>query len=401
MQIGSAIQRIRYTRRVIAEAPSRFLERELRAPEGALYTALDADSEGVEGRYYVYTWDELAAILSNEDLPLCERLLGCTREGNWRDPHGHAPPGANIVSLVAAPIDAAESARRDAILEKLYAARAGRVRPGTDDKVLASMNGLCVLGLAEAGRVLDDRTLIDAAVRTAEFVLAHMRDAKTGRLYRSWQGGRARLPGTLDDHAYVADGLFALYEATFDPRWFDAAQELVELALRLFWDDQERVFYLTAAEEEGLPALIERPISGHDGAVPAGASVLVDRLVSVGQAAGAQRWVDIAEAALCRRGERALEQPFAYAHLLGALDTLLEGPTQIVLAGASDALGRVVAETFLPSKLLVRSEGAPQALSSLTTDKRVTEGAAAFVCRNQRCELPERDPTRLRQTLAS
>ena len=369
-----------------------FLERELRAPAGGLYTALDADSDGVEGRYYVWTWDELAAALPAADLPVVERLLGARRDGNWRDPHGHAPPGANVLHL-AASADEREAARRDEVLARLFAARAGRVRPGTDDKVLAGVNGLAIGGLAEAGRALGDEDLVAAAARTAGFVLGAMR-APGGRLLRVWSaehGGRARLPGTLDDHAYLADGLIALYEATGEARWFDEAVALMRLSLELFWDEADATFYLTAADEPDLPRLIERPRSGHDGAVPAGASVLVERLLVVGEAMGDSRFLEVAERALRRRAARAIEQPFAYAHLLGALDTHLEGAAQIVTGDA--ALLRALAGTFVPGRLIVRPDGAPAALRELVEGKAA---GAAYVCRARTCAAPTRDAEALR-----
>jgi uncharacterized protein YyaL (SSP411 family) len=357
-----------------------FIERELRAPEGGLYTALDADSEGVEGKFYAWSWAELAAALDEHELEIAEKQLGATREGNWRDPHGHAPPGANVLSLVDTCGDDCE-----AVLKKLFLTRASRVRPGTDDKVLASVNGLAIAGLAEAGRVLGDAAMIAAARRTAEFVLGRMRD-RGGRLLRSWKG-EARLPGTLDDHAYVADGLFALYDATGEARWFDEGVALLRIAVALFWDAGEQIFYLTAAEETGVPRLIERPVSGHDGALPAGASMVSERLLVIGEAIDDEGLRRVGEQAVLRRADRALEQPFAYAHLLGALDTLLEGPAQLVLSAPSEELERAIANAFVPGRVIVRSAGAPKLLVALVADKQ-SGTPAVFVCRGRVCERP-------------
>ncbi|MEO6951216.1 MAG: thioredoxin domain-containing protein, partial [Polyangia bacterium] len=283
--------------------------------------------------------------------------------------------------------------------EKLFAARASRVRPGTDDKILSGMNGLALTGLAEAARVLDDPTILEGARRTAAFLLDRLRGAD-GRMRRTWKG-EARLPGTLDDHAFVAEGLLALYEATFETRWFDAAVALLRQAIALFWDEAQAAFYVTAPDEAELPALIERPLSGHDGAIPSGASVIAELLLVVGDALKDETMTGIARSLLERRAAGALEQPFAYAQLLGAMDTLLEGPTQIVLSGANThALERAVATAFVPGRLIVKREGAPGALVSLVGDKE-SEGEAAFVCRSQRCEAPERDPGRLASGLAS
>ncbi len=383
--------------RVLRETAA-WMEREMRAPEGGFYTALDADSEGLEGRFYVWTWAELAAVLSPTDLDDARLFLGARPDGNWVDPHGHSPPGANVLQGPAHANDA-ELARCDRVLGRLFAAREPRVRPGTDDKILAGLNGLAIAGLAEAGFCLNDAGLVDAARRTADFVLGHMLDRSSGRLFRTWKAGEARLPGTLDDHAYVADGLFTLYEVTGEARWFDAAHALLERSLALFWDAERAVFYLTAPDEPELPKLIERPISGHDGALPAGASVLCERLLTVGAATGNHAHVAVAERFLRRRTTAALEQPFAYAHLLGAMDTLLRGPTQIVVTGSDPAaLLRAVADTFVPTRFLVRAEHAPTALQTLVADKK-TALAAAFVCHGQRCDAPVSDPASLSRQL--
>ncbi len=374
-----------------------WLEREMRSPEGGLYTALDADSEGLEGRFYVWTWAELEAVLSGSELAIADRLLGARPEGNWRDPHGHSPAGANVLSLVGQVETDADGEALGRVLEKLFVARAPRVRPGTDDKILASVNGLAIAGLAEAGRVLGDAAIVESARCTARFVLDHLRAPGSGRLLRTWKDGEARLPGTLDDHAFVADGLFVLYEATGERRWFDEGLALLHLAIALFWDEDAGAFYLVASDEPELPTLIERPISGHDGAIPAGASVLIERLLTVGEAIDDRKLVDIATRALHARSRRALEQPFAYAHLLGAMDTLLESPSQIVVTGRGqgrDALLGAIASTFVPGRLIVRAEDAPPSLRTLVADKTAAL-PAVFVCRTQKCEAPVTDASQL------
>ena len=222
-----------------------WMERDLRAPEGGLYTAMDADSEGVEGLYYVWTPAALREVVGEEAAQLVERCYDVREGGNWRDPHGHGPSGSSILHIIDRPRDDAERALLADAKVHMLAARYRRVPPITDDKVLASSNGLAIAGLAEAGRILGRAGLVDAARRTAEFVLANLGDA-SGRLRRSWKHGEARRPGTLDDHAYVADGLIALYEASGEGRWLDEAYRLTALCLELFWSPAEGVFYMTA-----------------------------------------------------------------------------------------------------------------------------------------------------------
>jgi hypothetical protein len=381
--------------RVMRETAA-YLERDLRAPQGGLYTAEDADSEGVEGKFYVWTPEELAGHLSLEEAALIARLYDVKPGGNWQDPHGHGPAGASILHVVERPANPEEDALAARARDKLLGVRAGRVRPGLDDKILASSNGLAIEGLAEAGRVLGDAALIDAARRTAAFVLDHMR-GPDGRLFRTWKAGRARFPGTLDDHALMADGLIALYEASGEARWLEEAHRLTTLAVDLFYDAGERAFYLTAASD---PGLVERPVSTFDHAVPSGMSVMLENLVRLGDVTGEARLVTIAESVLAAYYRRASENPFGFANLLNALDLYQERPSEIVVAGEPTALLAAVAEVYLPNRVIVRAETAPPLLASLVAGKTPVDGRpAAYVCRDFTCRRPETDPEALRASL--
>jgi uncharacterized protein YyaL (SSP411 family) len=397
--------------RVIDETAA-YLEREMRSLLGGLYTAQDADSEGVEGKYFVFQPAELAALLTKDEAVVAARCLGVVEGGNFHDPHGHSEKGASILHVVDRPRDEREAALLATARKKLLDARQRRVPPLTDDKILASTNGLAIAGLAEAGRILDRPHLVDAARRTAEFVLAHMRSpADDGRLLRTatvGQDGRvaiAKLPGTLDDHAFVADGLIALYEATGEGRWLDEAARLTRLAVDRFYEPAEQTFYLTAAAD---PGLIERPISTYDGAIPSGMSVCLQNLLRLGDVLGEGGWIDLARSVLERHAARALENPFGHANLLNALDLFLEGTAEIVLADAAGdardgltALERAVAAVYLPNRVLVRAEGAPLALEPLTRGKRPLDGrAAAYVCRGFTCQRPESDADALKRSLS-
>ena len=386
--------------RVLRETGA-YLLRDLRARDAVgptgFFTAQDADSEGLEGKYYVWRPAEVAAVVGAEAATVFCRSYGVVEGGNWADPNGHGPVGASIVHLVAQPRDEAERALLDEARHKLLAARYLRVPPITDDKVLASSNGLAIAGLAEAGRILGEPSFIDGARRAAEFVLGQMRDLG-GRLLRSWKG-EARRPGTLDDHAYVADGLIALYEATGESRWLEAAHRLTELSLALFWDEGERAFHMTATSD---PDLIQRPASNHDGAVPSGMSVTIENLVRLGDIYGEKRWLAIAEIALRTYHNHALANPFGYSNLLCALDLYQERPVEIVLAGGDVAsLGRAVAGVYLPNRVIVHADGAPAGLAPLVANKTAAAGsAAAWVCRDFTCERPETDAAALAGALS-
>jgi uncharacterized protein YyaL (SSP411 family) len=351
-----------------------WIEREMRSPEGGLYTALDADSEGVEGKYYVWNPSEVRA-LCGDDADEVMRCFDVREGGNWRDPHGHGPENASILHVVAAP----QKDLRPA-LDKLLAARLKRVPPGTDDKMLASINGLAIGGLAEAGRIFGKKELIDSARKTAEFVVDKM---LANRLFRSFKNGVAKLPGTLEDHAYVADGLIHLYEATGEGKWLEVAHQLTKLSVELFYDANERAFYMTATDD---PGLIQRPLSQYDSAVPSGMSVTLENLVRLGDL-GEPSWLEIADSVFQAYFARALENPFGFSNFLNALDLYLERPAEIVIG---EKFERAVASVYLPNRIIVRGE------SPLV--KPLLEGKSpelAYVCRNFTCEKPESDPEAL------
>jgi uncharacterized protein YyaL (SSP411 family) len=382
--------------RVIRETAG-WLEREMRAPEGGLYTAQDADSEGVEGKYYVWTPDQLVSLLGADNAQLVARCFDVVEGGNWSDPHGHGPSGASILHVVDRPRSDEEQRRLEAARTKMLDARRRRVPPGTDDKVLASSNGLALAGLAEAGRILDDSKLLDAARRTAEFVLGRMRDPG-GRLHRTFHRDQgARLPGTLDDHALVADGLIALYEAGGEARWLEEAFALTRLCVELFYDPAEAAFHLTAA---GDGALIQRPVSSYDHAVPSGMSVCLENLVRLGDVCGEAGWLEIAERVLAAHYERAMENPFGFSNLLNALDLHLSRPTEVVLAGDDGTLARTVARVYLPNRVIARADGAPARLRALVDGKAPRDGhPTAYVCRNFTCDAPLTDAVALEAAL--
>jgi uncharacterized protein YyaL (SSP411 family) len=380
--------------RVIRETVA-YLERDLRASDGSggFCTAEDADSEGVEGKFYVWTPEEVRAV-AGADADLFMRCYDVTAAGNWNDPHGHAPPGASILRVVDRPRDSDEEQALLRVRQQLLAARSKRVRPGLDDKVLAGNNGMAIAGLAEAGRILGEPGFVDGARRTAEFVLRCMTEASRGRLLRTYKGGEARLPGTLDDHAHVADGLIALYEATGEARWLEEAHRLTRLALGLFHDEQQRCFYMTAADD---PGLIERPVSTFDSAVPSGMSVMLENLIRLGDVCNEKKWISIAESVLHSYYARALENPFGFSNLINALDLLLDRPTEIVLAGADVAnFTRAIADIYLPNRMIIRTQGAPPLLRELIADKNEINGVStAYICRDFSCEKPETDPAAL------
>jgi len=272
--------------------------REMRDPAGGFHSALDADSEGEEGKFYLWTRQEVLDVLGADDGERFCRVYGITAEGNFRDPVTGERPGTNIPHL-AAPVEdhatreklSADELRRllTAAREKLLARRGKRVWPGRDDKVLTSWNALMISSLAHGGRVLKEPRYVDAAGRAADFILTHMR--KGGRLLHTWRGGRARLGAYLDDYAFLADALLELHAATGEARRLREAQSLADELLARYADASGGGFFFTADDHEKLLARAKEPT---DGPLPSGNAVAAEVLVRLAGLTGRKEYLDAA-----------------------------------------------------------------------------------------------------------
>jgi uncharacterized protein len=300
--------------------------REMRGPEGGFYSALDADSEGVEGRFYVWTLGELRELLG-DDADAAIDWFGASEQGNFEDPH-HPQPGLNVLQdrehdrFVAELDDAA----RERIRATLLAARDLRVRPGLDDKRLTSWNALMICALAEAGAALREESvdgvdpgladeLLAAAGTCAEFVLADLRD-KRGRLLRTYNDGRAKIDAYLEDHAFLLEAMLVLFETTCEERWFDEAIALADELIARFADPELGGFFSTAIDQE---ALIARRKDLEDTPIPAGASSAAAGLLRLAQLTGEQSYERHAVSVLRLLQEIAPRHPAAFGHLLQAM----------------------------------------------------------------------------------
>jgi uncharacterized protein len=404
-----------------------WLEREMRDASGGLYAAQDADSEGVEGKYFVFTPEEVIAACGPAAGEVLCRCYDVRPGGNWNDPHGHGPKGASILHVVDQPRDEEERRLLAEAREKLLAARLKRVPPGpdvppgTDDKILTGWNGLLLSGLCEAGRVLGDPAFLAAARRTADFLLRELRGpAKDGTpLLRTYKEGRARLPATLDDHVFFAEGLYHLAEATSELAYLAEAQALMDAALLRFYDEAQGAFYLADEASDGV-RLPVRPTSLHDSAIPSGLSVACKNLLRLGELLGAgggdekgRAYHGIAARALGRHGDAALRNPFGLSSLCAAVDLLQHGLTVTVIVhppGAdADAAGlrAAAAAVYVPDPftLVVPAGGAaglPPGLRDLAAGKEPRDGrATAYVCQGQRCSAPVTDAAALAELLAT
>src|SRR4051794_22666753 len=355
-----------------------FLIVELRGPEGGFYSALDADSEGVEGKYYVWSLVELREILG-DDADAAIAWFGASERGNFE--------GANVLEARGPEPPPEQRAR---IRAALYDVRARRVPPGLDDKRLTSWNALAIVALADAGAVLERDDYLDAAREAAGFVLDELRDAE-GRLLRTWNAGEGRLAAYLEDHAFLLEALLVLYEATFEPRWFAEARNLAEAILARFVDPDRGGFFSTASDHEPLVA---RRKELEDAPIPSGASSAALGLLRLAALTGEGRYEDAAVGHLRLLHEIAPRHPSAFGHFLAALDFHLQPTREVALAGDDLAeLARVVRSRLRPHVVLA---GGPADGVPLLEGRGPIDGRpAAYVCERFACQRPVTEPAEL------
>jgi uncharacterized protein YyaL (SSP411 family) len=360
--------------------------REMRGPEGGFYSALDADSEGEEGRFYVWTPEQIGAVLGvgAEAIAL---HYGVTEAGNFE--------GRNILHLAggaAAPEPEGLAAARQA----LYEARAERVRPGLDDKRLASWNALMLGALAEAGAALGREDYLDAARSCAEFVLRDLRDGK-GRLLRTYKDGEGRLNGYLEDHAFLLEALLTLYEATFEQHWFEQARALADTTIARFGDPERGGFFSTSDDHEELIAR-RKEIGDHP--IPSGNSAAALGLLRLEALTGERSYGEQAEGVLRLFAKAAPRRPDAFAHLLRALDFQLAPTKEVALVGDElSELSAVVRSQYRPHLVLAGGPAGSDTPPLLTDRTPVDGGAAAYVCENFSCRVPVTTPKHLADLL--
>ncbi len=364
--------------RTITEEILDYVVREMLDPAGGFYSTQDADSEGVEGKFFVWKPDEIRAVLDDEADSFVA-AYGVTRRGNFE--------GKNILEFVG------DLDQRPALAEarhKLFEAREARVHPGRDEKVLTSWNGLMLAAFAEAARVLDREDYREVAERNADFLLSELRQ-ENGRLLRTWKAGEAKLNGYLEDYAYLIEGLLELYQTTFDPRWYLAAHELAETMLAHF-QAPGGGFYDTSDDHE---TLIARPRDLQDNATPSGNAMAVTTLLKLAGFTNDLRYVDIALQALAQMHPMLAQYPLGFGQWLQALAFALSQPREIAIIGdpqAADtqALLSVVRDGYRAFQVVaLGSPGAQPIAVPLLQDRGLVDGrAAAYVCRSFVCQAP-------------
>jgi uncharacterized protein YyaL (SSP411 family) len=377
--------------------------REMRTKEGGFASSQDADSEGEEGKFFAWTPRELDAVLGTKTGAWAAAWFGVTDEGNFE--HGTSAlwrhePAEKVAQGLHVDVRTLEASMSDA-RAKLFAARALRVPPGTDDKVLASWNGLMIRALAKAAQVLDEPRYVDAARAAARYVLEGMRQ-KNGRLSATARHGRAHLEAYLDDYAFVIEGLIDLYETDFDQHWIREALAL-DVVLRDHFEDAANGGYFTTADDH--EKLLVRLKAPHDGALPSGNSVQAENLLRLAQLSGRRELAERAERTMRSVGALANRYPSAFSSLLLAVDHLAAGPREIVVAGETGApktraFLRAVRRSYTPQRVVCLADSSADVkFMPLLEGKRSSGSERVFVCRNYACHAPLLDVAALEAEL--
>jgi uncharacterized protein YyaL (SSP411 family) len=373
-----------------AERVLKYCLKEMRDPGGGFYTAEDADSEGVEGKYYVFTPEEILAVLGDRDGERFCGLYDVTKKGNFE--------GKNILNLIGKELSQEDRAFARACLPRLYDYRKKRVPPFKDDKILASVNGLMIAALAVAGRIMRKKEYIEAAGQCAWFILENLMSA--GRLYASYRQGSSSHPATLEDYTYLAWGLLELYQATFVPEWLQRSLELTDKAISLF-EDPGRAFFISGKDVSDLPV---RTKNLHDGALPSGNSVAAGLFLRLSEITGSEDYAKKAEGILNAVAQDVKRYPTGYTAALSAQLLRQSGVRKIVIAnGAGVEPLKEAAGIYDPFSVTVLCGAGYEdmiALAPYLKDYPAREGkAAVYICDSLGCRAPVCDAAEVAEEL--
>ncbi|MDJ0756754.1 MAG: thioredoxin domain-containing protein [Ardenticatenaceae bacterium] len=377
-----------------------YVLREMTHEDGGFYSSLDADSEGEEGKFYVWTLNEWIEALGEDHLPMAV-YFDITAHGNWEGKNIPNMPRSHEEAAAALKTDPDELAKLvKASKLKLYEVRSQRVWPGLDDKVLTAWNGLMLAAFAEAGRVLERPDYTAAAVKNGEFLYRTMR-TDSGRLLRTWKAGHpAKYNAYLEDYAFLADGLLALYQTTFDERWFVWARTLADQIIDHFHDAEKGGFFDTSDDHEGL---IFRPKDTQDNAIPSGNAAAVTILLQLSLYTGEGRYWDIAQAAIESMYGAMVQYPSGFGQWLTAAALMIGNQQEIAIMGktedaATAELLEVVQSSFQPYHV-VAVGSAKSDIPLLQNRPQIDGRPTAYVCQNFACQTPTTDPAELQQQM--
>lgn len=379
------ITRDEFYKRIAVETLE-YVQREMLDASGGFYSTQDADSEGVEGKFFVWTPEEITAILGPKDAQIFNFYYDVSEEGNFEE--------KNILNVRYAPAEAAKALKIDEedlneVLErgreKLFAEREKRIKPFRDEKVLTAWNGLMMAAFAEASSVLNNAEYLEVAKKNADFILSELQSG--GRLLRTWKNGKAKLNAYLEDHANFADALIELYQVSGEIGYLHEAKRLADVMIDEFWDEENGGFFFTANEHEEL---IVRNKDYYDNATPSGNSVAADVLLKLSKFFGDEKYERFAATVLRLVATQISRYPQGFGRSLSALEFYLGGAREIVIVGEKgNELARAAGKAYIPNAVVVQSENPEGDALPLLEGRQMIEGKpTAYVCENFVCQKP-------------
>jgi len=394
-----------------------YVLRDMTAPEGGFYSAEDADSQGEEGKFYLWTQEEVFRLFGDEERDFVARVFNIEKDGNFAEQRTGRKSGVNILHVtksleeLASDLSLSRSdleSHLEAIRQKLFAYREKRVHPMKDDKILTDWNGLMIAALAKGAQYFDEPEYAEAARHAADFLVGNMRKTD-GRLWHRYRDGQAGVQANLDDYAFLVWGLVELYEAVFAVKYLRVAVELTEDMLRHFWDGDTGGLYLTPEDGESL---LVRKKEIHDGAIPSGNSVAMLNLLRLGRMTATPDWEEKAAAVGRAFSQSVKQSPSAHSQLMVALDFGVGPSYEVVIAGNAQAedtstMVKALRTRFLPNKVVLLNpdeQDSPEMsqLAAFTRNQTSIEGkATAYVCLNYNCKSPTTDVNKMLELLSA
>ena len=381
-----------------AEEILTYVQRDMTDAKGGFYSAEDADSEGEEGLFYIWTIQELQSIIGEEDTQFIQNIFNLTPEGNFKDEASGQSTGKNIFHLKTPISNSKDLKKISQIREKIFHVREKRIHPLKDDKILTDWNGLMIAAMAKAGVAFQDNVLIESAEKSAKFIFNNLMD-KNGRLQKRYRKGISGLDAHLDDYAFFVWGLLELYEATFKIEYLKNAIQLSDIMVSEFWNESSGGFYLGSDQTEKL---IVRAMTGYDGAIPSGNSIAAMNLLKLTRITGEIKWAEMADKTFKVFSNEINRAPSGYTSMVTAFLFEYDHPKEIVVVGSGsdpatqDALTRMKSE-YIPGKILLfkDTDQLSPALSPLAkwtaTQETIGDKVTFYVCQDFACKIPTTD----------
>ena len=381
-----------------AEEILTYVQRDMTDEKGGFYSAEDADSEGEEGLFYIWTIQELQSIIGEEDTQFIQNIFNLTPEGNFKDEASGQSTGKNIFHLKTPISNSKDLKKISQIREKIFHVREKRIHPLKDDKILTDWNGLMIAAMAKAGVAFQDNVLIESAEKSAKFIFNNLMD-KNGRLQKRYRKGKSGLDAHLDDYAFFVWGLLELYEATFKIEYLKNAIQLSDIMVSEFWNESSGGFYLGSDQTEKL---IVRAMTGYDGAIPSGNSIAAMNLLKLTRITGEIKWAEMADKTFKVFSNEINRAPSGYTSMVTAFLFEYDHPKEIVVVGSGsdpatqDALTRMKSE-YIPGKILLFKDTdlLSPVLSPLAkwtaTQEMIGDKVTFYVCQDFACKIPTTD----------